>query len=81
AFLSGGQSIERATAHLNLINAKYAAQCPWTVTFSYARAIQQPTLDYWHGDDTNIPTAQQMLLHRAKLNSAARQGKYTPEME
>ena len=81
AFLSGGQSNERATAHLNLINAKYATECPWTVTFSYARAIQQPALDYWHGDDTNIPTAQQLLYHRAKLNSAARQGKYTPEME
>jgi fructose-bisphosphate aldolase, class I len=81
AFLSGGQSIERATAHLNLINAKYADQCPWTVTFSYARAIQQPALDCWHGDDANIPTAQQLLYHRAKLNGAARQGKYTPEME
>jgi fructose-bisphosphate aldolase, class I len=81
AFLSGGQSNERATAHLNLINAKYAAQCPWTVTFSYARAIQQPALDYWHGDDANIPTAQQLLFHRAKLNSAARRGQYTPEME
>ena len=81
AFLSGGQSNERATAHLNLINAKYAAQCPWTITFSYARAIQQPALDYWHGDDANIPTAQQLLYHRAKLNGAARQGKYTPEME
>ncbi len=81
AFLSGGQSNERATAHLNLINAKYAAQCPWTITFSYARAIQQPALDYWHGDDTNIPTAQQLLYHRAKLNGAARQGKYTSEME
>jgi fructose-bisphosphate aldolase, class I len=81
AFLSGGQSNERATAHLNLINAKYAAQCPWTVTFSYARAIQQPALEYWHGDDANIPTAQQLLLHRAKLNSAARKGTYTPEME
>jgi fructose-bisphosphate aldolase, class I len=79
AFLSGGQSNELATAHLNLINAKYAAQCPWTITFSYARAIQQPALDYWHGDDANIPTAQQLLLHRAKLNSAASQGKYTPE--
>jgi fructose-bisphosphate aldolase, class I len=60
AFLSGGQSNELATAHLNLINAKYAAQCPWTITFSYARAIQQPALDYWHGDDANIPTAQQL---------------------
>jgi fructose-bisphosphate aldolase, class I len=81
AFLSGGQSNERATAHLNLINSQFAAQCPWVVTFSYARAIQQPALDYWHGDDANIPKAQQLLYHRAKLNGAARQGKYTPEME
>jgi fructose-bisphosphate aldolase, class I len=81
AFLSGGQSNERATAHLNLINSKYQSQCPWTVTFSYARAIQQPALDYWHGDDANIPTAQQLLYHRAKLNGAASQGKYTPDME
>jgi fructose-bisphosphate aldolase, class I len=55
AFLSGGQSNERASAHLNLMNAKYGAECPWPVTFSYARAIQQPALDYWHGDDANIP--------------------------
>ncbi len=81
AFLSGGQSNERATAHLNLINSQFAHQCPWVVTFSYARAIQQSALDYWHGDDANIPKAQQLLYHRAKLNSAARQGKYTPEME
>jgi fructose-bisphosphate aldolase, class I len=81
AFLSGGQSSERATAHLNLINSEFAAQCPWTVTFSYARAIQQPALDYWHGDDANILTAQQLLYHRAKLNGAASQGKYTSEME
>ena len=81
AFLSGGQSKERATAHLNLINSKFAAECPWTVTFSYARAIQQPALDCWHGDDANILTAQQLLYHRAKLNGAASQGKYTSEME
>jgi fructose-bisphosphate aldolase, class I len=81
AFLSGGQSNERATAHLNLINSKFGSQCPWVVTFSYARAIQQPALDYWHGDDANIPTAQQLLYHRAKLNGAARKGQYTPTME
>ena len=81
AFLSGGQSIEHATAHLNLINAKFGAQCPWTITFSYARAIQQPALDYWHGDDANIPIAQQLLYHRAKLNGAASIGHYSSEME
>jgi fructose-bisphosphate aldolase, class I len=81
AFLSGGQSNEQATAHLNLINSKFSSECPWVVTFSYARAIQQPALDYWHGDDKNIPTAQQRLYHRAKLNGAARKGEYTPAME
>lgn len=81
AFLSGGQSIEHATAHLNLIHAKFGAQCPWTITFSYARAIQQPALDYWHGDDANIPIAQQLLYHRAKLNGAASIGHYSSEME
>lgn len=81
AFLSGGQSNERATAHLNAMNARFGSTCPWPITFSYARAIQQPALDYWHGDDNNIPTAQQLLYHRAKLNGAARNGRYTPEME
>jgi fructose-bisphosphate aldolase, class I len=81
AFLSGGQSNERASAHLNLMNAKFGSQCPWSITFSYARAIQQPALDYWHGDDAKIPTAQKLLYHRAKLNGAARNGQYTPEME
>jgi len=81
AFLSGGQSNERATAHLNLMNAQYASQLPWSVTFSYARAIQQPALDHWAGNDTNSSVAQQLLYHRAKLNGAASLGQYTPEME
>lgn len=81
AFLSGGQSPQLASAHLNEMNAKYAAQCPWPITFSYARALQQPTLEYWHGDDLQIPHAQKLLYHRAKLNAAAQQGKYSPAME
>ncbi|WP_373538681.1 class I fructose-bisphosphate aldolase [Chamaesiphon sp.] len=81
AFLSGGQANELATAHLNAIHAQFGSQCPWAVTFSYARAIQQPALDYWHGDDTNIPVAQQLLYQRAKLNGAASKGQYTPELE
>jgi fructose-bisphosphate aldolase, class I len=81
AFLSGGQGIERAAAHLNAMHAQFGSLCPWAVTFSYARAIQQPALDYWHGDDANIPTAQQLLYRRAKLNGAASMGQYTPEME
>jgi fructose-bisphosphate aldolase, class I len=81
AFLSGGQSNERATAHLNTIHTQFGSKCPWAVTFSYARAIQQPALDYWHGDDANISAAQKRLYQRAKLNGAASTGQYTPEME
>lgn len=81
AFLSGGQTNEQSTAHLNVMNDKYGAICPWRVTFSYARAIQQSALEYWLGNDAHIPAAQQLLYHRAKLNSAASSGQYAPEME
>ncbi|MEM6503762.1 MAG: class I fructose-bisphosphate aldolase [Cyanobacteria bacterium P01_C01_bin.89] len=81
AFLSGGQSKEDSSAHLNAMNAKFGSQCPWSVTFSYARAIQQPALDYWKGDDANVAEAQKRLLRRAELNSAASIGKYTADME
>ena len=81
AFLSGGQSNERSTEHLNQMNAEYSGLLPWRVTFSYARAIQQPALDHWAGNDANIPAAQQLLLRRAKLNGAASRGQYSPELE
>ncbi|MEM9135829.1 MAG: class I fructose-bisphosphate aldolase [Cyanobacteria bacterium P01_F01_bin.42] len=81
AFLSGGQGNEQAAAHLNLMNSKYSDICPWPVTFSYARAIQQPALDYWSGDASKVEESQKRLLHRAKCNSAASQGTYTAEME
>ncbi|ELR99372.1 class I fructose-bisphosphate aldolase [Gloeocapsa sp. PCC 73106] len=81
AFLSGGQTYEQSSAHLNTMNLKYGSLYPWRVTFSYARAIQQPALDHWRGDDANIPAAQQILYHRAKLNGAASLGQYTPDME
>jgi fructose-bisphosphate aldolase class I len=81
AFLSGGQSDERATAHLNEMNAKYKSQCPWQVTFSYARAIQQPALEHWSGDDTKISQAQQILWQRARCNSAASLGQYGADLE
>lgn len=81
AFLSGGQTEQQATAHLNTMNAKYGDHCPWQVTFSYARAIQQPALNCWHGDDNNIKAAQQLLYQRAKLNGIASLGQYTPDLE
>ena len=81
AFLSGGQSKERSSAHLNYMNANMRSQFPWRVTFSYARAIQQPALDHWRGKAENVAEAQKILVQRAKLNSAASQGNYSEEME
>lgn len=81
AFLSGGQSMEDSSAHLNAMNAKFNSNSPWAVTFSYARAIQQPALNYWQGKEENIEHAQKLLLRRAELNSLASLGKYTSEME
>ena len=81
AFLSGGQSCALASAHLNAMNAKYGSQLPWPLTFSYARAIQQPALQLWQGLDANAKVAQGALLYRAKCNRAAKEGKYSEEME
>lgn len=81
AFLSGGQGNELASAHLNAMNVKLGSRVPWPLTFSYARAIQQPALEIWKGEDANVNAAQSALLHRAKCNSAARSGKYSDEME
>jgi fructose-bisphosphate aldolase class I len=79
-FLSGGQSPELATAHLNAMHVKYK-DMPWALTFSFARAIQQPALEIWKGKDENVKRAQGMLYHRASLDNAARRGEYTPDME
>ncbi len=81
AFLSGGQSPELATAHLNAMHANYKGKLPWALTFSFARAIQQPALEIWKGKDENVKAAQQMLYHRASLDNAARRGEYDPAME
>jgi len=81
AFLSGGQSMEKSSAHLNAMNQLFGDTCPWPVTFSYARAIQQPALNHWSGDSNRISEAQQRLLYRAKCNSAASIGNYSVAME
>ena len=78
-FLSGGQSDEDATAHLNAINAR--GPHPWQLSFSYGRALQAPALKAWGGKPENVEAAQRAYYHRAKLNSAARTGTYAPEME
>jgi fructose-bisphosphate aldolase class I len=76
AFLSGGQSPELATQRLNAINTCLGAKSPWPMTFSFARAIQQPALAIWAGRDANVKSAQASLLHRADCNRAARLGRY-----
>lgn len=81
AFLSGGQSAEHSAAHLSAMKAQFGTSCPWPVTFSYARAIQQPALEHWRGDHQRAAEAQKRLLHRAKCNSAASLGEYSPELE
>ena len=81
AFLSGGQPGEVASAHLNAMHVRYKSKIPWPLTFSFARAIQQPALEIWHGDDANIKAAQQALYHRAKCDEAARRGEYNAAME
>jgi fructose-bisphosphate aldolase class I len=78
-FLSGGQSDEAATAHLNAMNAR--GPHPWELSFSYGRALQAPALEAWKGDAANRDAGQRAFAHRARMNSAARYGRYTPDME
>lgn len=79
-FLSGGQSDELATAHLNAMNGM-AGPHPWQLSFSYGRALQAPAIKAWKGDPSLVPAGQQALYHRARCNGAARSGRYTPELE
>jgi fructose-bisphosphate aldolase, class I len=79
-FLSGGQSAELATAHLNEMNRKFP-HLPWPLSFSYGRALQEPCLKTWGGKDENAEAAQKALLHREKCNSLATQGEYDESME
>ena len=80
-FLSGGQSGELASARLNAMNVRFKSRLPWALAFSFARAIQQPALEIWHGKQANVSAAQQALDHRAKCNRAARRGEYNDAME
>ena len=79
AFLSGGQSAVSATEHLNAMNK--LGPHPWQVSFSYARALQDPAIKAWKGESVNVATAQKIFYHRAKMNGAARSGSYTKELE
>ncbi len=79
AFLSGGQSDELATAHLNAMN-KISGN-PWPLSFSYGRALQQSSIKAWKGSTANVAAAQAALAHRARMNSLASLGKYAASME
>lgn len=80
-FLSGGQSRQLASARLNAMNERFKGRLPWGLSFSYGRAIQQPALEIWKGEEANVQAAQQALVHRSKCNHAARRGEYNASME
>lgn len=79
-FLSGGQAAEEATANLNAINLLFP-NAPWVLSFSYARALQDPVMSLWAGRTEKVAAAQQAFLKRVRMNSLARQGKWSAEME
>jgi fructose-bisphosphate aldolase class I len=79
AFLSGGQSETEATANLNTLNQM--GPHPWDLSFSYGRALQDSALKTWNGQAENVGAAQQAFYHRAKMNSLARNGKYSETLE
>ncbi|MDQ4145156.1 MAG: fructose-bisphosphate aldolase class I [Actinomycetota bacterium] len=78
-FLSGGQSDQEATAHLDAMNK--LGSHPWELSFSYGRALQAPSLAAWGGDPSKVEAGRKALYHRAKLNGLARSGGYSPDME
>jgi fructose-bisphosphate aldolase class I len=81
AFLSGGQAPELASARLNAMHVGFGEELPWAMTFSFSRALLQPALEIWAGQDANRTAAQRVLLHRARCNRAALRGAYDATME
>lgn len=79
AFLSGGQTPDQASTNLNALHVLAGKHLPWVLTFSFARAIQQPSLMLWNGQPENVAAAQTALFYRASCNSAATLGKYRTE--
>jgi fructose-bisphosphate aldolase class I len=79
-FLSGGQDHVQATQHLSAINQLDGPK-PWTLSFSYARALQDEALEIWQGRGENVSAGQHAFYHRAKCDSAAALGRYRGEME
>ncbi len=82
AFLSGGQGDEQATENLNAMNViGRGMRLPWRLTFSYARALQNPAMNRWAGKPGQVEAARRLFLHRARCNGAASRGEYRPAME
>ena len=84
AFLSGGQPGILATERLNAMHVRFGgakARLPWGLTFSFSRAVQQPALEIWRGQEANVAAAQKALVHRARCNKAAVAGRYSAAME
>jgi fructose-bisphosphate aldolase, class I len=79
AFLSGGQTGEEACANLNAMAVR--GPHPWELSYSFGRALQYPALEIWNGSADNIPQAQAAFLHRSRMSSLARSGRYSPEAE
>jgi fructose-bisphosphate aldolase, class I len=79
AFLSGGQSDELATAHLDAMNKLGGG--PWTLSFSYGRALQAAPLKKWRGNPANVAAAQAAFIHRARMNGLASAGRYSADLE
>jgi fructose-bisphosphate aldolase class I len=63
------------------MNVRFKSRLPWALAFSFARAIQQPALEIWNGQENNVLAAQEALYHRANCNRAARRGEYDDKME
>ncbi|WP_249674856.1 class I fructose-bisphosphate aldolase [Pseudomonas abieticivorans] len=80
-FLSGGQAAQLASERLNAMNLRFKSRLPWALAFSFSRAVQQPALEIWQGQETNVKAAQQALLHRLKCNHAASRGEYDAALE
>jgi fructose-bisphosphate aldolase class I len=79
-FLSGGQPDVVATEHLDAI-VRAGGPKPWTLSFSYGRALQDAALATWHGEAGNVAAAQRAFYHRARCNGLAALGSYTESEE
>jgi fructose-bisphosphate aldolase class I len=79
AFLSGGQSDEEATAHLDAMNK--ISNLPWRLTFSYGRALQHAPQKAWSGKSENVAAAQRVFSHRARMNGLAAMGQWKQDLE